>query len=314
MGKLGYDFFLSPEALTSDRTEPEVVDQPKLSKTLAIIQARMGSRRLPGKVLSKIYKDKTVLEFMLSRVMNSKLIDDIIVATTTRSEDNQIKQLVDSKFFRKVGVYQGSVNNVLSRYYYLATDYLASHPYIAPANLKVVRLTADCPLIDPILIDRMLLQPTVFVSNATIDRSYPIGMDVEIMTYPTLRELFFRSYTKEEVEHVTLLIYELMYELWKLYCERRKPKDDFDQDDDTLRSQYEISLVNSYSSLVTHMAFHLRDFKGAIDYSAVKYKWAIDTQEDLDHVRKLVEIVYPKDERFTFHDLLCAENEIKNSI
>ena len=110
---------------------------------IAIIQARMGSSRLPGKVLMEL-DGKPLLEFMYNRVIKSKLIDKIVVATTTKKSDDPI---IDLCRRNKISFYRGSESDVLDRYYKTAIKY----------NPKtIIRLTSDCPLIDPNLIDRTI--------------------------------------------------------------------------------------------------------------------------------------------------------------
>ena len=109
----------------------------------AIIQARMGSTRLPEKVMKNL-QGKTVLEHVIERVTQSKLIDEIIIATTTHERD----AVIESEALRcGVKAFRGSEDDVLSRYYYAAKE----------NNLDVVvRITSDCPLIDPIVLDEII--------------------------------------------------------------------------------------------------------------------------------------------------------------
>ena len=109
----------------------------------AIIQARMGSTRLPGKIL-KTVNGKTLLEYQIERVRRAKLIDEIIIATTTKESDDPIVQLCQQL---SISYYRGSEDDVLSRYYEAATN----------NNVDVVvRLTSDCPIIDPEIIDETI--------------------------------------------------------------------------------------------------------------------------------------------------------------
>jgi spore coat polysaccharide biosynthesis protein SpsF (cytidylyltransferase family) len=158
---------------------------------LAIIQARMGSTRLPGKVL-KQFGDTTVIRYMLERVEQSKLIDFTIVATSTNQENNVlVSHLADYE------TYRGDENNVLSRFYEIAEWYRP--------NL-VVRLTADCPFIDPQLIDETI-QQTIdshadYGSNVN-PATYPDGIDVEVFTYQALETAAQQATNKFDLEHVT---------------------------------------------------------------------------------------------------------------
>ena len=160
----------------------------------------MGSTRLPGKVLLKIC-GKTVLNHLVDRVRQCRLVDEIIVATTTNTQDDKI---VDE--CKKLGVswFRGSEDDVLSRYYYAARQ----------ANTNVViRITSDNPLCDPVIlcsmIDSFISKNNVYdyMSNNLI-RSYPRGLDVEIMSFSSLEMAFENSTLNYEREHVTPYLYE----------------------------------------------------------------------------------------------------------
>lgn len=169
--------------------------------TAAIIQARMGATRLPGKVLMG-YKEKSFLEIMVERVSRAASIDRIIVATSKDPKDDII-----SEFCRKKGVfcYRGSEDDVLGRYYHCALETQAE---------TIVRLTADCPLIDPVIIDKTI---ALFFSGnidyASVNtppgaRKYPDGMDVEVFSFPAL-ELAHKTVSNPlSREHVT-------FQFWK---------------------------------------------------------------------------------------------------
>lgn len=163
-----------------------------------IIQARLGSSRLPGKVLRN-YKNYNLLYVLIQRLKRSKKINDIIVATTTQKEDDKIVKfcLINSiKYFR------GPKNNVLRRYYNAAKKF----------NVKnIVRITSDCPFIDPKILDKMVLEfkkkKLDYLSNTYPEpSSYPDGMDIEIFTFDSLR--FANKYAKKKTdkEHVTVYI------------------------------------------------------------------------------------------------------------
>lgn len=112
-------------------------------KIAAIIQARMDSTRLPSKILKKVL-GKTLLEYQIERIKRAKTIDEIIIATTTKESDDQIVQLCQQL---SIPYYRGSEEDVLSRYYEAATEF----------NVDViVRLTSDCPIIDPNVIDKVV--------------------------------------------------------------------------------------------------------------------------------------------------------------
>lgn len=161
--------------------------------TIAIIQARLGSTRLPGKVLFDL-EGKTVLERVIERVRASKLIDDVVVATTIRKEDLRIVKLCADI---GTSVYCGSVDDVLDRYYQAARLFKADH---------VVRITSDCPLIDPEVIDSVIklhfLDEADYSSNI-IKETYPDGEDVEVFTFEALKKAWKNAHLASEREHVT---------------------------------------------------------------------------------------------------------------
>lgn len=173
-------------------------------KITAIIQARMGSTRLPGKVMMKI-KDKTVIQHVIERVRNAKLINDVIVATTTNIRDNPIEyeaKKLNAKCFR------GSENNVLSRYYLAA---------LKNKSDIILRITSDCPLIDSKLMDSMIDKFLLYYRNNDVDymsnfdvveNTFPRGMDIEIFTFETLEKAYKNSTKDYEKEHVTPYMYK----------------------------------------------------------------------------------------------------------
>lgn len=173
-------------------------------KTVAIIQARMGSTRLPGKVLMKL-QDKSVLEHVIERVKQAKLIDEIVVATTTLSEDDV---LYEAAMRYGVHVYRGSSDNVLSRYYEAAKQ--------AEAHV-IVRITSDCPLIDPIIMDEVIefynnnrYNIVTNAGNILKERTYPRGMDVEVFSMESLEIANNNAEKVHQFEHVTPYIYEIL--------------------------------------------------------------------------------------------------------
>jgi spore coat polysaccharide biosynthesis protein SpsF len=165
-------------------------------KILAIIQARTGSTRLPNKVLLKI-SNKAVLEHVIERVKKSKFVTGILVATTTNKEDQKIVTLCNHI---GIMVFQGSENDVLDRYYQAAKSIKPDH---------VVRITADCPLIDPKVIDDVvsmhLNKNADYTTNIMVE-TYPDGEDVEVFTLATLEKIWKNAKLKSEREHVTLYI------------------------------------------------------------------------------------------------------------
>ena len=163
-----------------------------------IIQARMGSTRLPGKVLEDL-AGMPVLWHVIQRVRQAALPDEILVATTTNPEDGRIKAACQGWGIR---VFRGDPEDVLRRFYdgllVLERD-LGSIDYI-------VRVTADCPLIDPTVIDEVIRTAAAgtcdYVSN-TDPPTYPDGLDVEVISRPALVEACQKASLPSEREHVT---------------------------------------------------------------------------------------------------------------
>tara|TARA_B100000315_G_scaffold150142_1_gene138832 strand:+ start:5432 stop:6187 length:756 start_codon:yes stop_codon:yes gene_type:complete len=165
-----------------------------MKKINAIIQARMGSKRLPGKTLMPILR-KPMLKLLLERLKYSKRIDQIILATTTNQEDDDIEKLSDGN---NVACYRGSSHDVLNRVYLAAKGYKTD---------VVVGVTGDCPLLDPWLIDDcidiFLKSDCDYLSNF-IEQSYPPGIDVQIYSFNILEEIDNKAKDMEYREHVTL--------------------------------------------------------------------------------------------------------------
>lgn len=163
----------------------------------AIIQARMGSIRLPGKVM-KTLSGKPMLWHIITRLSYSKKIEKIIVATTDRQEDSVIVNLS-----REMGInfYCGSSENVLDRYYQTAKTFNVD---------TIVRITADCPMIDPEVVDKIidyyLKGDYDYVSNG-LKPTLPDGMDTEVFSFKSLEKAWAEAKKPSEREHVTLYIY-----------------------------------------------------------------------------------------------------------
>jgi len=164
-------------------------------KTILITQARKGSTRLPGKVLKKIL-GKELLLIQLERLKKSKLVNKIIVATTTEAKDEEIANLVNNWGFES---FRGSENNVLDRYYQAVLD----------SNYKpnwIVRVTSDNPLIDPELVDQVIefaqLNNVDYVSNG-FENQYPDGQDVEVFKFSALKKAWKEVKLNSDKEHVT---------------------------------------------------------------------------------------------------------------
>lgn len=226
-----------------------------IMKIGVIIQARTGSTRLPGKVL-KVLKGRTVLNHVIERVKQASHVNEIIVATTNLKEDDAIvleAEKAGVKYFR------GDESDVLSRYYHAAKQ---------EGYDIVVRITSDCPLIDPELIDaliKMFLQEKNidYMSNvgcSISDRTYPRGLDIEVFTFDTLAKAFEAAKMQSEREHVTPYIYN--------------------------HPEY----------------FNTRFVKHSVDYS--HYRWTLDTEDDWKLIQIIYERLYKSSHDFYFHDLL----------
>jgi spore coat polysaccharide biosynthesis protein SpsF len=204
-------------------------------KTVAIIQARMSSSRLPGKVLKEA-GGRPLLDRMVERVRLAKRIDETVVATTVDPSDDTIAEFCTKADFP---VFRGNLMDVLDRYYQASLTYHAD---------IVVRLTGDCPFIDPKLVDETLdlmsNEKADFACNRLpppMTRTYPIGLDVEAVTFSALKTAWENAAQKHEREHVMPYFYEIpgRYKVVKL------------------------------------------DY--AVDYGALR--WTVDTPEDLEFVR-----------------------------
>src|SRR3984957_9989385 len=160
---------------------------------VAVIQARMGSTRLPGKSMAEIEK-RPMLWHVVHRAKQATLVDRVVVATSTAPAYDVIE-----KMCREIGVtcYRGSESDVLDRYYAAARGEKAS---------QVVRITADCPLIDPVVIDRVVRRFQAadldYASNAMV-RTYPDGLDTEIFSFSALERAWHEATKSSEREHVT---------------------------------------------------------------------------------------------------------------
>ena len=159
-----------------------------------IIQARIGSNRLPGKVMELLDGKNPSLFYTINQLKSALKLDKIIVATTQLSEDDKIEE-----FSIKNGIecFRGETNNVLDRFYKCAKKYELD---------TIVRITADCPLIDPEIVD---LAIQIFNSDKydyvhnQYPRTFPDGLDVEVFTFNALEKAWKNSVLPSEKEHVT---------------------------------------------------------------------------------------------------------------
>jgi len=221
---------------------------------VCIMQARTGSTRLPEKILKKI-KDKTVLEHDIDRLLESTMIDNLVIATTTKEKDNRIVEIAQNY---SVGFYRGSEDNVLSRYYYAAKEYNAE---------IIIRVTSDCPIIDPHIIDNMVNEFIALKRDQNLDylsnkikMTFPRGLDVEVFTFDVLKKTFLEANQKFEKEHVTPYIY------------------------------------------LNPDKFKIKNYENDTDYSM--YRWTLDTEEDFILIKKIYDNLYDKGKIFLFKDVL----------
>jgi len=166
-------------------------------KVVAIVQARMGSTRLPGKVLADV-AGRPMLARVLERLGRAETLDEIVVATSTEPADDAIEALCEEL---EVPAFRGSEEDVLERYRDAAAWSEAD---------AVVRVTADCPLLDPGVVDRVVRRfldgDADYVSN-TLERTYPRGLDVEAFSRDALEEAHRDARESWEREHVTPYLY-----------------------------------------------------------------------------------------------------------
>jgi spore coat polysaccharide biosynthesis protein SpsF len=222
-------------------------------KRVVIVQARMTSSRLPGKVLADL-GGRPMLARQLERMRTAELIDELVVATTTNSCDDAIVALADragARWFR------GSEVDVLSRYRDAARE--------AHADV-VVRVTADCPLLDAGVLDRVVARicdskdPCDYASN-TIERTYPRGLDTEALHRDVLERIARLATSAAAREHVTY------------YLHRERPD-----------------------------LFLIRHVRHATDHSDLR--WTVDTEEDLALVRAIHEEIDRRPGRPSLEELI----------
>jgi spore coat polysaccharide biosynthesis protein SpsF len=220
-------------------------------RTVAIVQARMGSTRLPGKVLMDLHGEP-MLARCVGRVRRAQSLDQVVVATTTEPEDDVIEGLCVARGW---ACFRGSEPDVLDRYYRAACAYRAD---------AVVRITSDCPLIDPGLIDHvahaLLLNRDAldYVSNFVPRRTFPRGLDAEAISFAALE---------------------------RSWCE----------DDNPAWREH----VNEY---VLHHPQRFRIRGVTREPSLGHMRWTVDTGEDLEFVRRVFAHLGPDD--FDWHEVL----------
>ena len=207
----------------------------KNSKVVAIVQARVGSTRLPGKVLEGL-AGQPMLVRVVNRTSRAKTLDAVVVATTTQSVDDAIVHLCERQGWP---YFRGGEEDVLDRYYQAASAFKAD---------IIARITSDCPLIEPEIIDRVVNEFSVYcpevdyMSNSLV-RTFPRGLDVEVVSLDALRKAWQEDENPAWREHVTPYI-------------RRHPE-----------------------------KFRIRNVTNDTDYSYMR--WTVDTIEDLTFIRQI---------------------------
>lgn len=164
---------------------------------IAIIQARVGSTRLPNKIFLPLI-NKPILWHVYQRVTKSILINKTVIATTDLKEDDIVEKFCIKN---SIEFFRGSSEDVLSRFYYTAQKYNAD---------IVVRITSDCPLIDSKIIDLVvekLIKNNADYASNVLERTFPRGYDAEAFTFEALTKTFHQANAKFEHEHVTPFIY-----------------------------------------------------------------------------------------------------------
>jgi glutamate-1-semialdehyde 2,1-aminomutase len=167
-------------------------------KVIAVVQARMGSVRLPGKVLMPI-AGVTAIDLLLKRLGNAKTLDEVIVATSSSQQDDVLAKHLKDK---AISFFRGDENDVLSRFVEINS---LNQPDV------IVRLTGDCPFVDPILVDSVVRQLTAQASEYSSNvepPTFPHGFDVEAFTCDALEWTQNHSESKRATEHVTTLMRE----------------------------------------------------------------------------------------------------------
>jgi spore coat polysaccharide biosynthesis protein SpsF len=248
------------------------------SKVYIIIQARTTSTRLPGKVILPLC-GKTVLEVVVNRLKRYK--KSIIIATTNDGTELPIVEICKRE---NIKYYQGSVNDVLERYYLSAKKFNAKNGDI------IVRITSDCPLIDVDLLDSCIemysSQKYDYVSNR-LNRTVPIGLDVEVFSYKILKFMHLNAKEGFEREHVTPYIYLTMKNKYKLgSCEESDNNSQYrltlDERDDykaikEIYKKFDNQINFSYNELIELLKSnqYIVDINNSVDQNSIdaQYKF-----------------------------------------
>ncbi len=222
-------------------------------KIAAIIQARTGSTRLPGKVFMDLAGEPMLVR-VVNRLGRAVTLNSIIVATTVEPSDDRIAELCAAHVWP---CFRGSQDDVLDRYYRAAVVHKVD---------VIVRITSDCPLIEPAIVDRVVEEfmthrtEADYVSNTLAPRTFPRGLDTEVTSFEALKRAWNEAAEPPQREHVTLYIYE-------------HPE-----------------------------IFNIRKLTNDIDYSYMR--WTVDTKEDLEFVRRIYE--HFAHDRFSWQQVLAV--------
>jgi len=169
-------------------------------KLVAVVQARMGSKRLPGKVMIEIDRHKLLIDWVIQRVAKAKKPHVIVVATTSLVEDDELVNHVQSHY-PQVKIFRGSDSNVLSRFIEINELYPSDY---------VLRVTADCPLVCPRLIDEMFdeisIKQPIYAANCNYERILK-GFDLEFIASNSLSVVPYHELRPYDLEHVTPYFY-----------------------------------------------------------------------------------------------------------
>lgn len=215
--------------------------------TIAVVQARMSSQRLPGKVLAELSsgegEPETVLDWVVQRVARATSVSKVVVATSTDDTD---QPLVEHCEARGIATFRGSLDDVLDRVHAAARAHGAE---------TVVRITADCPLIDPGIIDSVVEQHFATGADFTANRlpppaarTFPVGLDVEVAQFEAVDHAWRTARERHHREHVMPFLYEVP-------------------------GRFKVTIVDA-----------------PVDAGGVR--WTIDTPEDLHAVRELIRVAH----------------------
>ena len=218
-----------------------------------ILQARMSSTRLPGKVMMKIDNENTMLDCVINQLKNSKQTKNLVIATTEQKEDDVIVELVKR---REMKYFRGSKKDVLDRYYQCAKKFDFS---------EIIRITADNPLIDYEILDTVVEH---FKSNnydyitidqpqiSTFHQTYPWGYNVEVFTFSALENAWKNTKLTSEREHVTPYFYK-NNEIFKQTSIENS--EDLSRFNCTVNTKYDLELIQKIYSNIKKRPILLSD-------------------------------------------------------